>query len=151
VVLADITSGLYKLLFLGHIVSIMVAFAPAAVHPILGAQAEADGEGTLRRTSEHMALNTKRVYFPALVLTAAFGIGLVLVSDDAWGFDQAWVSLSFLVWIALCGVVSGIIMPGERKVGGGEVAAMKQVAMGGQIATVLLLVMLYLMIWKPGL
>jgi uncharacterized membrane protein len=98
-----------------------------------------------------MALNTKRVYFPALVLTAAFGIGLVLVSDDAWGFDQAWVSLSFLVWIALCGVVSGIIMPGERKVGGGDVSAMKQVAMGGQIATVLLLVMLYLMIWKPGL
>ena len=150
-VLADITSGLYKLLFLGHIVTILVAFAPAVIHPIIGAQAKADGEATLRRLSEHMATNGRRLHFPALVLTAAFGIGLVLVSDEAWAFDQTWVSLSFLVWLALCGVVSGLIMPAERKLAAGDLDAERKIAMGGQIATALLLVMLYLMIWKPGL
>lgn len=151
-VIADISSGLYKLLYLGHIVTILVAFAPAFVHPILSAQVTADGDATARqRLSAHMATNGRRLHFPALVLTAAFGIAMVLVSDEVWGFDQAWISLAFLVWIALCGVVSGLIMPAERKLDGGDHDAERTIAMGGQIATALLLVMLYLMIWKPGL
>jgi uncharacterized membrane protein len=151
VVLADIGSGLYKLLYLGHIVTVLVAFAPAVIHPIIGAQAKADGEGALQRLSGHMATNGRRVHFPALVLTTAFGTGMVIVSDDLYGFDQTWISLAFLVWIALCGVVSGMLMPAERKLAGGDLEAERKVTMGGQIATVLLLVMLYLMIWKPGL
>lgn len=150
-VLADIGSGLYKLLYLGHIVTLLVAFAPAVIHPIIGAQTKADGGGALQRLSGHMATNDRRVHFPALVLTAAFGIGMVIDSDDLYGFDQAWISLAFLVWIALCGVVSGMIMPAERKLAGGDLEAERKVTMGAQIATVLLLVMLYLMIWKPGL
>jgi hypothetical protein len=74
----------------------------------------------------------------------------VFASDPAWGFDQLWVSLALLVWLAICGVVSGVILPSERKLAGGDLAAEAKVAMGGQIVTVLLLAMLYLMIWKPG-
>ena len=43
-----------------------------------------------------------------------------------------------------------MILPAERKLAAGDLEAEKKVAMGGQIATVLTLVMLYLMIWKPG-
>lgn len=150
-VLADISSGLYKLLFLGHIVTFLVAFAAAVIHPILSVQVKDDGEGALQRLAAHMAANGRRIHFPALILTAAFGIGLVLVSDDVWGFDQAWISLAFLVWIAMCGIVSAMIMPGERKLAAGDLEAEKKIALGGQIVTVLLLIMLYLMIWKPGL
>lgn len=151
-VLADISSGLYKLLYLGHIVTVLVGFAPAFVNPFVAAHVKADGDvNVFQRLSGHMAGNGRRIHFPALVLTAAFGIGMVLLSDEVWGFDQAWVSLAFLVWIALCGVVSGLIIPAERTLAAGDLEAEKKVAMGGQIATVLLLVMLYLMIWKPGL
>jgi hypothetical protein len=132
-------------------VSLVVAFAPAVVHPILSAQAKGDGDdGAFRRQLAHQAANGKLIHFPALIALGAFGIGMVLVSDPVWAFDQAWVSLAFLVWIATCGVISGMLLPAERKAAAGDEAAELLVARAGQIATLLTLVMLYLMIWKPG-
>ncbi len=147
-VLAAVTDFSYRLLFLLHIVSIVAAFAPAVVNPLVAARAKQDGQ--LRTFAGYMAANDKRVHFPALVLAGLFGLGLVFSSDDLWKFDQAWVSLALLSWIALCGVVSGLVTPAERKVAAGDAEAEKQVVLGAQIVTVLFLVMLYLMIWKPG-
>lgn len=65
---------------------------------------------------------------------------MVLTSDEAWGFDQTWVSLAFLVWIAICWVISAILLPAERRFAAGDDAAEKTVARAGQTAT----------IWKPG-
>ncbi len=144
-------TALYKALFLGHMVAFLIAFAPAVINPILGAQVKKDGEGVLLAVSRHMADNGRRIHFPALIVLGGLGLAMVLVSDPAWAFDQAWVSLALLGWLALCGVVSAVILPNERKMADGDLAAESKVAMGGQIATVLLLVMLYLMIWKPGL
>jgi type II secretory pathway component PulM len=42
------------------------------------------------------------------------------------------------------------LLPAEKRMAAGDLTQEKKVAMGGQLATVLLLVMLYLMIWKPG-
>ena len=55
------------------------------------------------------------------------------------------------MWLALCGVITGLVLPAERRLAAGDLAAEAKVALGGQLATVLALVMLYLMIWKPGL
>lgn len=150
-ILAAYRSGAYNLLLLLHIVSLVAAFAPAVIHPLLGAQTQRDSAEVSRATAGHMAANTRRVHFPALVLTGVFGFGMVPMSDPVFQFDQTWVYLAVLVWIALCGVVSGVILPGERKAAEGVEAARSQVAVGGQIATFLLIVMLYLMIWKPGI
>jgi uncharacterized membrane protein len=151
VLLASYGSGLYKVLFLGHMISFLVAFAPAVVHPILAAQTKGEGDdAAFRRQLAHQAANGRLIHFPAVIAMGAFGIGLVLVSDPVWAFDQAWVSLAFLVWIAICGVVSGLLLPAERRAAAGEVAAERLVGRGDQITTVLTLVMLYLMIWKPG-
>jgi hypothetical protein len=149
-VLAAYADGLYKLFFLGHIVSLLVAFAPAVVNPLLTAQTKRDGEQTLIQVSAHMAANSRRLHFPALVALGGFGLAMVFASGEAWSFDQLWVSLALLVWIAIAGLVSGVIVPAERRLGAGDLAAEARVAMGGQIVTVLTLVMLYLMIWKPG-
>ena len=149
-VLAAFGDGVYKLLYLGHIVAFLVAFAPAVIHPIVTAQAKADGPESLTRLGGHLAANGRRIHLPALIALGALGLGMVLVSDDVWAFDQAWISLAFLAWLAICGVVSGLLLPAERQLAGGDLGAERQVALGGQIVTVLLLVMLYLMIWKPG-
>lgn len=146
---AAVGSTLYKLLFLGHMVAFLVAFAPAVIHPLLGAQAGRDGDpGATARLSGHMATNGRRLHFPAVIALGAFGLGLAV--EGEWGFDQTWVSLSFLVWLGICGVVSGLLLPAERKVAAGDPAAQAVVERAGQIVTLLLLVMLYLMIWKPG-
>jgi uncharacterized membrane protein len=150
-ILATYGDGLYKLLFLGHMASFLVAFAPAVIHPILGAQTKADGDATaLARLTGHMAGNGRRIHFPALIALGAFGLGMVFASDDVVAFDQAWVSLAFLVWLAICGIVSGVLLPAERRVAAGDESAQAIVERGGQIVTLLLVVMLYLMIWRPG-
>lgn len=148
---AAVTGNLYRALLLGHLLSILVAFAPAAVHPFLSAQTKAEGDdGAFRRQLANQAANGRRLYLPALVVAGGFGVAMVLVSDGVWGFGQTWVSLAFLVWLALAGVISGLLLPAERRAAAGDEAAERLVDRGGQIATVLLLVMLYLMIWKPG-
>lgn len=150
-VLAAYASGLYKVFFLGHMLSFVVAFAPAVIHPILTAQTKQDGEATLLKTAKHMADNGRRVHFPALLALGAFGLAMVITSDPIFGFDQAWVMAAITIWVILCGVISAVMLPAERKLAQGDLEAERIIAVAGPIVTVLALVMLYLMIWKPGL
>ncbi len=149
-------SGMYKVMLFLHLLSVVAAFAPMIVGPVTMRRAKDDGDGTFLRVAGYLAANGRQIHMPALVLAGLFGLGMVFSSkagtsdENFWGFDQAWVSLALLVWIAMCGVVSGLIMPGERKVAAGDETAEKRVALGGQIVTVLFLVIMYLMIWKPG-
>jgi uncharacterized membrane protein len=134
-------SSSYKLFFLLHIAAIVVAFAPAVVAVLPGG----DSSGTLRAYG-------RIVYAPALILAGLFGIVLILLSDEVWEFSQTWVSLAFLVWIAMVGVFQAIVLPGKRLGGGGGRRSSTAVDLqtGEAVLTVLFLVMLYLMIWKPG-
>ena len=143
-------STTYKLLFLLHITSIVVAFAPAAVDTMLTRQLGDSDSAVVRRVAEVASINSQRIHGTALILAGLFGIGLILASEDAWEFSQTWVSLAFLVWIAMNGVVHGIIAPSERKLAAGDMTARSRLDMGGGLVTVLFFVMLYLMIWKPG-
>jgi uncharacterized membrane protein len=142
---------LYQLVFLLHILSVIVAFAPAFVWPIVNVQTRKMGGQVPSRIAGLAARNTMTIHGPALVLVGFFGILMVLLSDEYYKFSQTWVSLAFLVWFGLLGVVFGGIFPAEKKVAAGDEAAEKKVAMFGGIAHTLLLVMLVLMIWKPGL
>ena len=151
-ILADYGDSLFKVLFLGHMLSFVVAFAPAVINPILMAKLKAQGDqATLPKVAAIMSSNGRQIHFPALVALGGFGIAMVLWSDPNIKFDQTWVSLAFLVWLAITGLVSGVMLPGERKLSEGDLSVEKRVETCGQIITVLTLLMLYLMIWKPGL
>jgi hypothetical protein len=148
-ILAEVGSTLYKVLFLGHMITFVAAFAAAVVNPVLIARAKADGdEAGLHRLAGYIAGNGRQIHLPALVLLGGFGLAMVFEGD--LGFDSTWVSLAFLVWLGMCGIITGIVLPSERKLAAGDGSAEKAVERGGQIVTLLLLVMLYLMIWKPG-
>jgi len=148
-ILAEVGSTLYKVLFLGHMITFVAAFAAAVVNPVLMARAKADGDqGALHRLAGHIASNGRQIHLPALVLLGGFGLAMVFEGD--LGFDSTWVSLAFLVWLAMCGIITGLVLPNERKLAAGDGAAERLVERGGQLVTLLLLVMLYLMIWKPG-
>lgn len=142
----------YKVLFFLHILSVVVAFAPASVHPLLQRQFGADSPQMLQRLTGFTSQNSRRVYSPALILAGLWGILIIVTQEgDYFAFDQLWVNLAMVVWIAMNGVVHAMIIPGERKMAAGEAGAEKRVDTGGMIVTLLFLVMLYLMIWKPGL
>lgn len=142
-------SHIYRLVLLLHVLAFIVAFAPAAAHSLQLAQSK--GSPARRELLGFMARNSSRVYGPALIAVGLFGILLVLVSDGVWAFSQGWVSAAFAVWVVMNGVLHAVLIPGERRVAGGDEDATKRVDLGGQLLTLLILVMLYLMIWKPGL
>jgi uncharacterized membrane protein len=140
----------YNIVLFLHILTVIVAFAPAVSHPLIAARLSPGDTATTRWLVGAMAANGRIVHLPALVLTGVLGIVLILMSDEVIEFSDVWISLSFLVWIALGGVVSGMIMPNERRLAEGDLEARRKIDLGGQIVAVLLLVMLYLMIFKPG-
>jgi hypothetical protein len=125
----------FRIAFYLHILSVVVAFAPAVVSLLPGGR---DGAlGMLERAG-------RQVYAPALILAGLFGILCIVTSEDLFEFSDTWISLSFLVWIAMNGVFHAMVLAGQRD---GDT---DKVTNGQAIMTVLLLVMLYLMIWKPG-
>lgn len=125
----------FRIFFLLHILTVIVAFAPAVIAVLPGGR---DGAlGMLDRAG-------RQVYAPALILAGLFGMLCIVTSDDAFEFSDTFISLAFVVWIAMNGVFHAMVLAGqkqndERKVNNGQA-----------ILTVLLIVMLYLMIWKPG-
>ncbi len=125
----------FRIFFLLHILTVIVAFAPAVLAVLPGGR---DGlVGVLDKAG-------RQVYAPALILAGLFGIMCIVTSDELFEFSDTWISLAFVVWIAMNGVFHGLVLAGQKQ--GDE----SKVNSGQQIMTVLLLAMLYLMVWKPG-
>ena len=125
----------FKIFLFLHILTVVVAFAPAVIAVLPGGR---DGlTGVLDRAG-------RQVYAPALILAGLFGIMCIVTSDSVFEFSDTWISLAFVVWIAMNGVFHALVLVGRKQ---GDDA---KVNGGQQIMTVLLLAMLYLMIWKPG-
>ncbi|MBX3284122.1 MAG: hypothetical protein KF703_02140 [Actinobacteria bacterium] len=141
----------YKLFFLLHILSVIVAFAPAFVWPVVSVNLKKQGKEVGPAIGALAAGNTTKVHGPALVLAGFFGFGLIGMSDKVWEFSQSWISVAMLLWFIMIGVLFGVMLPAEKKAAAGDAAADKIVSMAGGILHLLLLLMLIDMIWKPGL
>jgi uncharacterized membrane protein len=151
VVLAAVRDTGYNLILLLHILAVVVAFAPTAINPLLERHFAAHGgDSALQGWAGFAREYTKKFVLGALVVLIVTGVLMIVMSDGVWEFSQAWISLAFLVWFAIAGVVSALTLKGERLVSSGDMKGRELIAKGGPIATVLLLVMLYLMIFKPG-
>ena len=142
-------TGYNVMLFL-HIVTALVAFAPAFVHPLLANQTRALDADNRGKVIGMMAGNGRRIYAPALILTGLFGFAMQGMSDGVIEFSQTWFWLALVLWLGMNGVLHGMLLPAERAVAGGDETAAKKVDTAGIIMTVLLAVMVYLMVFKPG-
>lgn len=141
----------YNIILLVHIVAIVVAFAPAAINPLLERHfVRNGGDAVLQNWAGFARDYTKKISLGAIVLLLVTGVMMILLSDEVIEFSDLWISLSFVGWFAIAGVVSALILKGERLVASGDMKGRELIAKGGPIATLLLLVMLYLMIFKPG-
>ena len=143
-------TGYNVMLFL-HILTALVAFAPAFVHPLLASQTKALDATNRGRVLGMLAGNGRRIYAPALILTGLFGFAMQGMSDGVIEFGQTWFWLAIVVWIVMNGVLHAVLLPAERAVAAGDESASSRVDAGGAILTALLLVMLYLMVFQPGL
>jgi uncharacterized membrane protein len=124
----------YRLLLVIHLLSVIVAFGMLFALP------------ALRRSAPEEATRLYlRWVLPALVLIWVAGMGLVGMSDDAFELTHLWVGLSLGVWLALLGLGVFVLRPALAQ---GEAGA-PRVAMATGISHLLLVVALYLMVFKP--
>jgi uncharacterized membrane protein len=142
-------TGYNVMLFL-HIATALVAFAPAFVHPLLANQTKALDADNRGKVIGMIAGNGRRIYAPALILTGLFGFAMQGMSDGFIEFSQTWFSLAIILWLGMNGVLHAMLLPAERAVAGGDETAAKKIDTASIILTVLMLVMLYLMVFKPG-
>jgi hypothetical protein len=89
------------------------------------------------------------------------------MSDDAFKFSQAWIWISILLYIVALGIAHGVMMPSGKRMlvigaalgsgqgGQAEIAEagvlQKKLATGGMTLDLLVVALIALMIWKPGL
>lgn len=161
------------LLFL-HITCAIVGFGAVTLNALYGAEARSrPGPGGLAITQANYKVGGVGQYFIYAVFV--FGFLLVLVTNDpAELFGELWISLSILLYIVALGISHGIMKPTVKKMialqeemvaagpppadappGPPPQAALmpplgKKLATFGPVLNVLLLVILYLMVFKPG-
>ena len=156
-----IDSDLYDLVLVLHILAVIIGFGGMFIAGFYGnAAAKMPGreglvvaETTLKVTS---LAPTMAVYTVPIL-----GILLVLLSEDTWQFSDAWISLSFLLYIVLIALAVTVQVPNIRKMialrSGAEgvkatemEARARTVALVGGIVNLLWVVILLLMVFKPG-
>ncbi|MDQ2827319.1 MAG: DUF2269 domain-containing protein [Actinomycetota bacterium] len=155
-----IEGNLYQFIKVLHILAAIIGFGGMFIAGFYGQEAKkrpgkeglAIGETTLKVTS---LVPTMAVY-----AVPVLGILLILFSNDAWKFSQAWISLSMLLYIVLIVLAIVVQVPANRRMvalqaepgaSPAEVEALnKKLAMVSGIVNLLWIATLFLMVFKPG-
>ena len=152
---------LYNVVLVLHILASIIGFGGMFIAGFYGNEAR----GLPGREGLILAQTTLKVtgQIPTVAVVAVpiLGILLILMSEDTIKFSALWVSLSFLLYFVLMGLATGLQVPTIRKMvairagaegaQSAEVQAMgKKAATVGAIVNVLWVVILVLMVFKPG-
>jgi hypothetical protein len=133
----DISTG-YQILGYLHVLAVIIAFGPVFFYPSL----QRAGAGpTLAKL--HL-----RLVLPALALAWVLGMGMVGASKELVKMSQTWIWLALIGWVALMLVSWFLIRPGLTDT---SEQARSRMAAGVGTTHLLLIVILYLMVFKPGL
>ena len=97
-----------------------------------------------------MAKYVQVIALPALVLAGLLGFGLIGMSDKEFAFDQAWVGPAILLWLIEIALLAVGILPAQKKVAAGDASAAKMLPMLTGVSHLILVVTVYLMVFKPG-
>jgi uncharacterized membrane protein len=149
-VLAAVGSTGYKIVLILHIVLVVVGFGGLFIAPMLrrtdGSQASIAGV---------VLAYVQRIALPSVALAGILGFGLIGMSKDGdiepFKFSQTWAGIAILLWIVELLVLWFGVAATEKKVVGGDAAAESRLPMFTGISHLLLLVLVYLMVFKPGL
>jgi uncharacterized membrane protein len=168
-----VDSGIYKFTLVLHLITVVIGFGATFWASFYGMQAKA------RRGREGLAIAeasfdiVERMASWFIYAVPILGILLVLFSEDTWQFSEAWISLSFLIYIVAIGLVHGLHVPNLRRMnvlmaelaagppaggaaGGPPAQAVeleqrgKRAAMIGGLLNAAWVLILVLMVFKPG-
>jgi uncharacterized membrane protein len=142
----------YKFLLLLHLVCVVVGFGPYFLNGLLPrAATRASEEGARVVNAATLQISTISQF--AIYGVFIFGGAMIGASDKVWKFSQSWVPISIVLWVAAVGVLHGLVLPTQRKLrdGSGDRAALtNQLSIGMGVLSLIVVVVMILMVWKPG-
>jgi Predicted integral membrane protein (DUF2269) len=172
-VLATINGGLYKLCLVLHILCAIVGFGAVFLNGIYGQQMKSRLQSG--RVAEAIGIyeanfTVSKVGEYFIYAVFIFGFALLGLSDSAWKFSQTWIWLAVVLYVIALGLSHGVLIPAVKRMGvlmhelasgpppaGGpppqaaEMAALGQrIGVVGPTLNILMIVILFLMVWKPG-
>lgn len=177
-VLGAIDSDGYKIVLILHILGVVVGIGAMMLNGLYGAQAKArKGPEGLAIAEANFKVSSVAEY--VIYTIPVTGIALVLMSDDVFEFEQTWLWLSIVLYIVALGISHAVMIPTAKRMqalmrelnamgpppaggpppgAGGpppqvvELEALgKKIGLGGMTLNLLTVVLIFLMVWKPGL
>ena len=172
-ILATYDDGLSNILLLLHIVCAIMGFDAVYLNALYGQEIrKRPGPEGLAVFEANFRISKIAEYFIYAVFVFGFGVlALAKVGDEhIYKFSQTWIWLSIILYVVGIGISHGVLTPSVKKMGnlmremiaagppvGGpppQAAQMaelgKKVAAAGATLNVLLVIIVGLMIWKPG-
>lgn len=142
-----------------HVVSAVFIVGPMAILPMTGMRAIRAGQGTQAAV---LAKSTS-VFTWLSLLVAFFGFGVMGLSSakDNFSVTTPWILASVILYLAALGLNLFLVVPAMRAAAdrlqgsggeGSETSGRKEysrIAMGSGLASLLLVVVVVLMVWKP--
>ena len=159
-VICTLRDGTYDFVLLLHLVAVVVGFGGVLLNGLYGAQAKKrPGPGGLAIAEANYFVST-RVAEIAIYLVPLFGFALVGLSDSAWSLSDTWVWGSIVLYVIGLLIARLVMVPTSARMiemmrtgapdpAEVEAASKRLAAFGGAEHLVFVLIMI-LMIWKPG-
>lgn len=137
----------YNSMLLLHVLTAFIGFAPAWLWPILARQV---GSGN-PQAATNLEVSILRYSLPGLVASGLLGFGVAGMSQKVFRMSQPWLVAAFCFWMALIAIYVFVARPAIAKLRQGNLEARPKLGMATGASHSILVVMLYLMIFKPGL
>jgi hypothetical protein len=155
-----------------HILSIIIGFGGVMLNGIYGAEAK-KRKGPTGAAIGEANLTVTKIAEKVIITVPIWGILLVIRSDGVWEFSQLWVGVAIVLFIAVMGFATGVQLKNQKRMVAlaGELAAAgpppagasgpppqvaemealeKKLGMGGAFLSLMVVVLIYLMVFKPG-
>lgn len=159
-------SGPYKFFLVLHLLAVIVGIGTTTLNGVYGAKAKAAGPngGHIGKANFEVTMIAEKIIY----LIPIFGIILVAISPhDIFDFGQFWIWGSLVLYVIALGIAHGVMVPSSKKMlalgakmgsgqgGPSDAAEMdmvgKRLAAGGMTLNLLVVILVALMVWKPGL
>ncbi|MCU1484797.1 MAG: Conjugal transfer protein TrbL [Actinomycetia bacterium] len=149
-------SGAYKFVLLLHVLAVIAGIGTMVLNGVYAAKARAMGPaggGAVMQANFDVGKVAEKIIYTIPI----FGLALVGMSDKVFTMGQTWVWLSLVLYIVAIGISHGVMIPNAKKMlagpsGPAEAEALgKKLAAGGMTLNLLVVALVALMIWKPGL
>ena len=169
VVLGTYGDNLYDVVLVAHIFCAIVGFGAVYLNALYGkeVQKRPGPEGIAVFDANHRVSKVGEYFIYAVFV---LGLALVGLSDPVWKFSQTWVWLAIVLYLVSLGISHGVLFPALKRmrVLMGEMVAAgppqggpppqvtemqalgKRVGAAGATLDVMVVVILVLMVFKPG-